>query len=327
MYNHLASHIKNHELNNDSTLHVIGVCTNPVRFQSRVRLARKWIEEMEKTPNVKAYVVEGVYGDRLPEVAELSNDRHHIVKIKSEIWLKENLINIGVKNLLPKDWKYMAWVDMDVHFRDSGWALSTIHQLQHYNLVQPWSHASDLDFHGGIHATHKSFGYLHAQGKQKHHGKGKDGYEYAHTGFGWACSRYFYENVEKLLDFCIFGSGDHHMAWACLGLVKETIHSKVSPGYLKRCFEWQEKAMRATANGVLIGFTHGRIEHNFHGPKTQRQYWNRWMIPIEHGFDPTKDLAYDSQGILQFVGPKKYEFERDIMQYNRQRLEDSIEQY
>lgn len=304
---------------------MIGVISNPVRWQSRYRLARKWIEEMEKTPNVRAYVVEAAYGDREHEVTEPSCDRHMQVRIKSEIWLKENLINIGVKNLLPKDWKYMAWVDMDVHFRDPNWATSTVHQLQHYNLVQPWSHCADLDFHGGVHQSFKSFGYLHSQGKQKWHGKGKDGYEYAHTGFAWACTRYFYENVEKILDFCIFGSGDHHMAWACIGLVRETIHGEVTQGYLDLCLEWQAKAMRATAK--LIGFTHGRIEHNFHGPKERRQYWSRWQIPLTHNYDPRHDIAYDSQGVIQFVGSKKYEFERDIMQYNRQRLEDSVEQY
>ncbi len=325
--NHLVSHIKNPDLVSDSTLHVIGVVSNPVRWQSRVRLARQWIEEMEKTPNVKAYVVEAAYGDRHFEITNAHNPQHLQLRIKSEIWIKENLINLGVKHLLPSNWKYMAWVDMDVHFRDSSWALATVHQLQHYNLVQPWSHASDLDFHGGVHQSFKSFGYLHAGGKQKWHGKGKEGYEYAHTGFAWACTRYWYENVEKLLDFCIFGSADHHMAWACLGLVKETIHSEVNQGYLDACFDWQKKAMRATANGVQVGFSHGRIEHHFHGPKERRQYWNRWMIPIEHGFDPHTDIGYDSQGVVQFIGPKKYEFERDIMRYNRHRLEDSIEQY
>lgn len=325
--NHLASHIKNPELANDSTLHVIGVVTNPVRWHSRYRLARQWLDEMNKTKNVKAYVVEGVYGDRLPEIADPNNPQHHIVKLTSEIWLKENLINIGVKNLLPKDWKYMAWVDMDVHFRDENWALSTIHQLQHYNIVQPWSHCADLDFYGGVHQTFKSFGFLHASGANKHHGRGKDGYEYAHTGFAWACTRYFYENIEKLLDFCIFGSGDHHIAWGCLGLIKETIHSKVSGGYIDACLEWQKKAMHANAKGNQLGFTNGRIEHNFHGPKGQRQYWSRWQIPINYNFNPRTDLAYDSQGVLQLIGPNKYAIERDIMRYNRQRLEDSIEQY
>lgn len=326
-HGHLASHIHNPELSSDNTLHVVGVITNAVRWQSRYRLARAWKERMEKYPNVKVYIVEGVYGDRQPEIAEAGNPNHHIVRVNSEIWLKENLINIGVRNLLPRDWKYMAWVDMDVQFHDEGWALATIHQLQHYNLVQPWSHCTDLDYHGGIHQTFKSFGYLHASDKKKHHGRGKEGYDYAHSGFAWACNRYFYENVEKLLDFCIFGSGDHHIAWACLGQIEDTIHSEVSKEYTEACLEWQKKAMHATAKGVKVGFVHGRIEHFFHGPKERRQYWSRWSIPIDNGYNPKRDIAYDSQGVIQLIGANKYDIEHDVMKMNRARLEDSIEMY
>ena len=66
MNNHLVSHIKNSGLQSDNTLHVIGVISNPVRFHSRYRLFKSWASEMLKTPNVKLYVVESVFGDRKP---------------------------------------------------------------------------------------------------------------------------------------------------------------------------------------------------------------------------------------------------------------------
>lgn len=321
---HLANQIHHSELANDSTLHVIGVISNPVRFHSRYRLYRKWEEHMKGCNNIALYTVEAAYGDRAFEVTESSNERHLQVRTRSEIWLKENLINLAVRNLLPKNWKYMAWVDCDVIFRDPNWALATVHQLQHYPIVQPWSDAVDLDFYGGIHQHVRSFGALHAKGQPKcHHKTHPYGHPYAHTGFAWACTRFFYENVEKLLDFCIVGAGDHHMAWACDGQIVETIHPKVPESYKKMCREWQEKAMWASAGN--IGFTPGRIEHHFHGPKGQRKYWQRWDILLDHKFDPSKDLAYDSQGLLHLKG--KFELEKDIQKYNRQRLEDSIEQY
>lgn len=37
---------------------------------------------------------------------------------------------------------------------------------------------------------------------------------YGHTGYVWACTRYFWENVGGLMDFCILGSADHNMALA-----------------------------------------------------------------------------------------------------------------
>lgn len=326
MNGHIVNAIREPGLRSDQILNVIGVISNPVRYHSRYRLFRKWRDEMLSTPNVRLHVVEAVFGDRHPECApEIPGAYQYMsVRIDSEIWIKENLINLGVRHLFPKDWKYMAWVDCDVHFRDNGWALATIQQLQHYPIVQPWSDAVDLDFYGGIHQHFKSFGSLHAKRHHKaHHKNHRHGYHYAHTGFAWACTRFFYENVEKLIDFCIVGAGDHHMAWACVGEIESTIHQKVCENYKRVCRDWQAKAVWACAKNV--GFTPGRIEHHFHGPKERRQYWGRWDILLANQFDPTQDLVYDSQGVLKVKG--KYKLEQDIALYNRQRLEDSIEQY
>ncbi len=318
---HLTSQIKHPELANDNTLHVIGVIQNSVRYHSRYRLFREWVKHMLGSKNVKLYVVEAVYGDRQPECAPENNEyEYHQVKVTSEIWLKENLINLGVKNLLPNNWKYLAWIDCDITFRDDAWALNCLHQLQHYNILQPWKDSVDLDYYGGIHQHHKSFGYLAATRARKWHGKGKEGYQYAHTGFAWACTRYFYENVGKIADFNIVGAGDHLQAWACIGEVKSTMPEAISDGYKKMCNDWQDKAVRACAKAV--GYSHGRIEHHWHGKKENRKYWSRWDILTKNNFNPVTDLAYDSQGVLVLCGSNKYQLEHDIMLYNRQRAED-----
>jgi hypothetical protein len=320
MSGHLVSHILNPDLQSDNTLHVIGVCSNVVRWHSRYRLARQWIKEMQATQNVVVHVVEAVFKDRKPEL-ESSDYSYLKVKTDSEIWLKENLINLGVKHLLPKDWKYMAWVDMDVAFRNPSWALDTVHQLQHYNLLQPWSHASDLDFHGGHLNNFTSFGFLVANRKPVASGKDTP-YQYGHTGFAWACTRYWYENVEKLLDFSILGAGDHTMAWATIGDVERAINQRIGDGYKSLCNQWSAKSEMAAAK--LVGYVHGRIEHAFHGHKENRKYWGRWDILIDNGFNPITDVAYDSQGVLILCGANKYKLEQDIMIYNRQRNEDAV---
>ena len=325
---HLNNQITHSTLLLNNKLHVIGVIQNAVRYHSRYRLFRQWVKEMLGNPNVVLHVVEATYGDRAPECApnaDTGDYSYMQVKTDSEIWLKENLINIGVKNLFPRDWKYMAWVDCDVSFRNPDWAQATLHQLQHYNILQPWSDLVDLDYHGGIFGHFKSFGYLCANGKKKWHGKGKDGYTYAHTGMAWACTRYFYENVEKLLDVCIVGAGDHHMAWGCVGNIRDTIHSGMPEEYYRHCEDWMRKAEKACAG--IVGYVHGRIEHHFHGPKDRRNYWGRWDIVTSNKLNPETDLAYDSQGVLILCGANKYQIEHQVMTYNRNRLEDSIEQY
>ena len=152
------------------------------------------------------------------------------------------------------------------------------------------------------------------------HGKGKDGYTYAHTGFAVACNRYFFENVGKLADFNIVGAADHMQAWARVGNVESTMPGDISPGYKTLCEQWQSKAERAC--GGLFGYTPGRIEHHWHGKKENRQYWNRWQILIKNNFNPMTDLAYDSQGLVVLCGKNKNAIEHDLMQYNRQRTED-----
>lgn len=319
---HIVSHIHKPELCSDNTLHVIGVISNSPRYHSRYRLARKWIKEMEATPNVKVYIVELAFGDRHHEVTHSVCPNHLQLRTTHELWHKENMINLGVKWLLPKHWKYMAWVDMDVTFRNEHWAQETLHQLQHYNVVQPWSQAIDLGPHGNIMQTHQSLGYVHQTGMPKSC-NWKHGYTYAHTGFAWACTRHAWENmVGGLMCFPILGSADHHMGWAFLGEVGQSLPDKISHGYKRRCHEWDRHITRVTHRQV--GFVQGRIEHHFHGPKKRRYYKERWQILIENHYDPDTDLAFDQAGLTYIIGKPKLKHE--IHKYFKSRDEDSIDE-
>jgi hypothetical protein len=321
---HLVSHILKPHVRNHSVLHVVGVISNPVRYHSRYRLARKWIEEMAVTKNVELHIVETAYGDREHELKELCDSlgvNFLPLRTKSEIWIKENMINLGVRHLLPRDWRYMAWVDADVFFRDPSWALDTVHQLQHYPVIQPWSDCVDLGPNGEIMRHFKSFGSQHQRRvpKQMHPSQP---YEYAHTGFAWACTRAFWENVGGMPDFCILGSADHHAAFACIGEVRNTIHRKMTEAFFRKLCEWQVRAIRITHKEV--GYIPGRIEHSFHGSKKRRFYRERWEILCQHQYDPDKDIRYDEQGLLLLEG--KPSLEHEIHRYNVSRREDSVDQ-
>ncbi len=315
---HLVSHVKGN-LCTDETLHVIRVISNPVQYQSRYRLANEQLLELENIPNIKLYTVETIFGDREHEVTSFEDPFHLQLRTNSEIWIKENMINLGVRHLIPRDAKYIAWVDADVSFRDPNWAKKTIQQLQHYAVVQPWSDCVDLGPHGNIMQHFRGFGHQHQKRIPKQKWPAQN-YPYAHTGFAWACTRRFWEAAQGLMDFCILGSADHHMAFACIGEVRDTIHGKMGREFHRRCEEWQEKVMRITLGEV--GFVHGRIEHHFHGSKKKRYYRERWQILF--GYDPAKHLCYDEQGLIQLVNHPK--LEQEIRLYNRSRHEDSIDE-
>lgn len=319
---HLVNHIHHPKLRSDSTLHVVGVVSNPVRYHSRYRIARDWIAHLRETKNVTLHLVETAFGERLHEVT-IGSDLQ--LRTRSEAWIKEGMINLGMRDVLSKhpEARYLAWVDADVFFRDPYWALETVQELQHFDVVQPWSDCADLGPFGGISKHFRSFGYQHQRRVPKQMHPGQKNYEYAHTGFAWACTRRFWENVRGLMDFAPLGSADHHMGFAMIGEVRNTIHGGMHSRFKEKCAEWEQRALRITKKEV--GFVAGRIEHEFHGPKARRYYRERWQILVDHGFHPDEDMMYDSQGLPLLVG--KPGLERAIARYNRSRMEDSIEEY
>lgn len=316
-----ANAINHHELVSDSTLHVVAVISNSARYHSRYRIFREWEKKMLETPNVKLYIVEAAFGDRHHEVTSSTNPQHLQLRTSHEIWHKENMINLGVRHLLPKDWKYLAWVDADVFFNKTNWALDTIHELQRYDVVQPWSECIDLGPDGNTLNLFKSFTSLVCKGV-KQQAKSTEPYPYGHSGFAWACTRKFWENVGGLMDFPILGSADHHMAWALIGRVNESIHGGMGDGFRRKCYEWQNHAMKVT--NAHVGFVPGTLQHHFHGPKAKRFYRERWQILIDSKFDPDKDLHRDQQGLLYVVN--KPRLVNDISAYMRSRNEDSIDE-
>lgn len=337
MHQHLVNHIHHAQLRADSTLHVVVVVSNPVRFHSRYRLARQCIERLHRTPNCKVHVVEAAFGDRhheLRDSCEALGVNFLGLRTRHELWHKENMINLAVRDLLPRNWKYLAWVDADVFWPDNSdgtpfnWPLETIHQLQHHSVVQPWKDCLDLGFNGDIMLNerlqpmvHTSFCFVHTKGvpKQTH---SSQPYKYAHSGFAWACTREFWENVGGLMDWCIVGSADHHMAFALINQVHVSVHGKMPEEFKRKAREWQHAAYRMTQGN--LGFVRTRIDHRFHGSKAKRFYRERWEIFIQHKFNPYTDLGRDAQGLLYLIG--KPGLESDIRSYMRSRMEDSIDE-
>ena len=320
---YVTNGIKNHELINDSTLHVVAVVSNPARYHSRYRLFREFANAMATTPNTMLHVVELAFGDRHHEVTGKDCPTPSQLQLRSdrELWHKENMINLGVRHLLPTNWRYMAWIDADVHFQNKNWALETIHQLQHYPVVQPWSECVDMGPHGNGMQMFRSFCSFVQRGKQIQSHPGEY-YEYAHSGFAWACTRRFWENVGGLIDWAVLGSGDHHMAWGLINQIHKSVHQSMSGAFKRRANEWQANAYRETNGHVAC--VPGLLHHQWHGKKAARKYRERWQILIDNKFDPDTDLRRDAQGLLYIAG--KPHLENDIREYMRGRNEDGIDE-
>lgn len=324
MSDHIVNQIFRPQLINDNTLHVIGVVSNFAGFNSRYRLFREWYQRMKNTPNVAVYVVEAAFGDHQFECTEADNPMHLQLRTNSEAWIKESMINCGIKNLLPRHWKYVCWCDTDVEFANPNWAQATLHQLQRYQVVQPFQQSLDLGFSGEVLQTFQGFGWMHRKGVRKQRNI-QEPYQYCHSGYSWACTRRFFEALpgKGLIDWMILGSADFNMSWAMIGEVEATIYGNRAPSIIRRLKEWELAASRQTQ--CEVGYAPGHIVHHFHGPKNKRYYETRDQILTRCNFDPDNDLGYDEQGLIRIFNNQK--LEHAIRGYNRSRSEDSVESY
>lgn len=302
----------------DATLHVASAYTNPLRWRTRRILMNDFRQHMEASPNVVLHAGELAYGDRPFEVTNPSDVQLRTVH---ELWHKENLLNRVIERF-PADWKYGAIIDADFHMTRRDWALEAIHQLQHFDFVQLFSSYSDLTADHVPYRTMPSFAWNYLRGPQT---PGTCG-PYASpspgaTGGAWAFRRSAFDAVGGLLDVCILGSADWHMAFGLIGKKNTAPEAtRCSRPYMDAVERWQDRAASLTRN---IGCVENHALHYFHGSKTQRAYGERWKILRDNDYNPLTDLTKDWQGIWQLAGNKP-KLRDDIRRYFRARNEDDI---
>jgi len=102
--NHLLLDTLKNNILIDNTLHIITVISNICEFKRRWDLMEQFILRTENLPNVKLYVVELAYGNQDFHITSPTNPQHLQLRTEYALWHKENMINLGIKKLLPEDW-------------------------------------------------------------------------------------------------------------------------------------------------------------------------------------------------------------------------------
>ncbi len=313
--NYKVNDIKYAIMNNDpieSKLNVILVISNPCLFVRRYVLLKEFVNRIDKEEQfVNLYIVEMIYPNQQFIVTDSNNKNHLQLKTDTPIWHKENMICLGVKYLLPKDYKAFAWVDADIEFDSSSWALDTLKILNgSKDVVQLFSHCVDMDKDETTLSIFNGFGYSYCKGK-KYAANEK---EFWHPGYAWAMTRKAYEKV-GIYDKGILGSGDSIMALSFINKVSSMHNKKYNVEYNNSMLEYQINASK-----LRLGYVPCVIRHYYHGTKVNRQYTERWKILMKNNFNPKTDLKYDDQGIL--IGNISNDFINDIMKYFQERKED-----
>lgn len=308
-----------HAINNndpiEEKLNVIIVISNPCLYSKRYMLFNNFVKKIqEEEERVNLFVVEMAYKDQQFVVTKKNNKNHLQLSTDVPLWHKENMINLGVKHLLPSNYKAFAWIDADVEFESHTWALDTLKILNGCkDIVQLFSHCVDLNYNNSNLNIFNGFGYSYNKGK-KYTSKGID---YWHPGYAWAITRNAYEKIGGIYDKGVLGSGDNIVALSIINKCKYINNNEYSNDYNNSMLEYQKNASK-----LRLGYIPGIIMHNFHGSKQNRKYSERWKILMKYNYSPKDHVTYNKQGILIPTKQFSQDFKKDIINYFKERKED-----
>jgi hypothetical protein len=321
---------RRHRVEGDK-LHVVTCVSNPSRYEARYRNAQAFIQHMLETPDVVLHVVEACFFGR---PAELAGEGYHHYALpfgrEGEFFLKEGLLNYGFKKAAELGAEKVAWVDADVIFSRKDWARETMLELDHYDVLQPWTHSVDLGPSGEIldnehgNSVDRSFAHFF-----NHPIKGD---WRQHYGYAWAARMDTLESLGGLIDWLVTGAADYFMALGFAGKLvarsdelhrgKSKMDGKISEGFHQRLRGFGS-ACDEHIKGNL-GVIGGQLSHLWHGPKAKRGYFTRQGILDRNKFDPNTDVKANRFGIPVLAGNKP-QLIQDLRAFGRSRCEDSID--
>jgi hypothetical protein len=322
-----------------SHFYVILVISNPVRYSRRYELYWKTYE-MCLDAGVNVITVEAQLGCRPFMVTENGNPNHVQIRTIEELWHKENMINLGVDRALHIDpqAREVMWNDADCFPMAPAidWFEETWHALQHYEFVQCWEYLINFGPQNQpCSSPQMSFmkTYIEAgcevpkaKAGVKHTLAGHSGLvTLGRPGLAWAANVSAFMSVGGLIDGCILGSGDWHMAHGLVGAMDQGTWEFKLSRYSEYLLEWQVKAERWIKRDV--GYVPMTVGHWFHGNKADRGYGSRGGILVDNAYNPYTDIKYDGQGLLQLetYEPRQIKMRDQIRRYFRSRNEDSVD--
>lgn len=321
---------------------VITVISNTSMYKRRYELYWPFIE-MCHDAGVNVITVEHVLGERPFAVTEPGNPYHVQIRSVEELWLKENMVDLGVHRAKQLDVRAreVAWVDADCQpATDSAraWFELTWHMLQRYQFVQMWQYLQNYGPQNqpvdgqqlSFMKTYEKMGFRVPASRNIKWDDGHSGFlTLGRPGLAWAANVDALDAVGGMLDFCILGSGDWHMAHGLVGAMKqgssEFDRAAGAHPYRDALFEWQERCTRWIKRDV--GYVPVSLTHSWHGNKADRKYPTRGKILGEHKYDPRTDIKYDAFGQLHLEtwDDRQISLRDQIRWYMQCRNEDSVD--
>jgi len=307
---------------NDNYLYILLPYFNYCAYAQRKKLFYEFVERIKDEPGIRIVVSEAILVTE-PEEHQKAQAllpmcgvwKHLRYTTKNALWIKENCLNLAVKQL-PESWKYVAWVDADLVFYNKSWVADTIESLKKYDISQMFFKCDFLGPNNEVLKEDTSFGYLHVESKAEPYWPGKKYAKFRHPGYCFAYTRKAYVQMKGFPDWCILGSADHHMALALIGKVNCSHPNDIHPIYKQKLLDFE-----ARCKGLTLGYVPMRIGHMWHGSANSRVYTARWFILTENKYDPSEDITKNEFGLVQLT-EEGSRLERPLRVYFSVRKED-----
>ena len=310
----------------DRKLYVIIPYFNHTNARVSERNLELCLRNLSINADCRVVLVEGIW-NREAELLDCSYRifRHLKFDLQSPIWVKENLINLGIESL-GVDWEFAAWIDKDIQFINPDWAEETMLKLEESDILQPWSRILFMNKNHEVDDTISKlprYQSLVTLGRMNERGWYSFCYQgecHGQMGHAWAIRRTFFKKIGKLYDVCISGSGDQPMSMAirqARGKNDFILNGMPFPGYESALFQ----RYAGLFEGVKTAHVTGTIIHHHHGELTKRSYAERHQLVLDQGFDPERDLSYAANGTIRMHNEK---LERDLLEYFYSREEHLI---
>jgi hypothetical protein len=303
----------------------------------------------------KIIIVEGIYEDSIGNTLYsdllktqdnkfknfLNNKNCIYIKytIPQKIWVKENLINLVIKDHLPKNWEYFCWLDGDILFDNDNWINDSIRLLKEFDVIQTFSHTLGtfryslprFEF-SSQKAPMRSEDQVCKSGSYSFIRRYKDVNNKfislitgsGHPGYGWGMNRSFYNKIGKLWDSNIVGGGDRLMSNCIVQVLEEKKNNETysysgaellnriySKKYAQEILNYYSKFKNCKYSYLNSG-----ILHMYHSNPINRKYRERHEILKKFNYDPTF-LKYNRDGIIYLE--KNSELQQEIEEYLTQR--------
>lgn len=299
----------------NNQLWVLTTFFNPANYKSRIKNHNIYFIRMSQSTPI--YTIELAFGD---DPFQIESDLQ--LRSKDVLWPKERMLNVALSKL-PKECKYIAWIDGDVLFPENNWIESAIEKFEKgadlLQLFEEVKHLPPNKISGDeFIASEKGLVWQSKQYPDFIKMRKENKLTYATTGFAWAARREMFEN--GFYDKHVLGTNDNVIIDSCLNTFE--LHHYYRAGQGTLILEDMMKWAKNFNKDYKVDYVPTTIHHLFHGYKKNRGYLTREDTVRKHNYDPNQDIKLEND--VYVWATEKPELHKEVKDYFGSRNEDEL---